>query len=183
MPSAIEQLSTLTNFFEVPDIKHKVETTDNHHHWVERDICQIQNFTYNFLKEITLNSQTVSQITACSLFLRKFFRFNYQFIWSERDQAAFTSFPIFFTEEECLPFLMKDQNEHEMYKNHLHVPNILFQELQFDPMCIVENPSEDDKRPFQYTRTTNEINMVLDQQEEENSNSVKSTQTNHQTSD
>ena len=43
--------------------------------------------------------------------------------------------------------------------------------VQFDPMCIIENPTEDDNRPFQYTRTSNEINMVLDQQEVENSNS------------
>ena len=45
LPSAIEQLSTLTNFFEVPDIKRKIKYQDNPHHWLERDICQIQNFT------------------------------------------------------------------------------------------------------------------------------------------
>ena len=70
-----------------------------------------------------------------------------------------------------------------MYKNPLYVANILIQEVQFDPMYITETPIEDDNRRFQYTRTSNEINMVLDQQEVENSNSVISTQTNQQTSD
>ena len=31
-------------------------------------------------------------------------------------------------------------------------------------MCTTENPIENDNRPFQYTRTPTEINMILDQQ-------------------
>ena len=40
--------------------------------------------------------------------------------------------------------------------------------VQFDPLCITENPTENDNRPFQYTRTQREINMLLDQQQAEN---------------
>ena len=50
-------------------------------------------------------------------------------------------------------------------------------------MCTTENPIENDNRPFQYTRTTTEINMILDQQETENTQSLLSTQTNQQHSD
>ena len=50
-------------------------------------------------------------------------------------------------------------------------------------MCTNENPTENDNRPFQYTRTTTDINMVLDQPETENTHSQISTQTNQQTSD
>ena len=114
LPSAIEHLSTLTNFFEVPDIERKIKYHDNPHHWLERDICQIQNFTYHFFKNITLNAQTVSQIRVYSLFLRKFFRFNFPLIWSTQDQAAFTAFPNFFTPEECLPFIINEQNKHKV---------------------------------------------------------------------
>ena len=91
LPSAIEHLSTLTNFFEVPDTERKLKYHDNPHHWLERDICQIKNFTYHFFKNKTLNTQTVSQIRVYSLFLRKFFRLNYELLRSERDQAAFNS--------------------------------------------------------------------------------------------
>ena len=141
LPSAIEHLSTLTNFFEVPDIERKIKYHDNPHHWLERDICQIKNFTYHFFKNITLNAQTVSQIRVYSLFLRKFFRFNYELLWSERDQAAFNAFPNFFTEQECLPFLIKEQNKHKYYVNPTHIPNLFLDLLQFDPMCITENPN------------------------------------------
>ena len=50
-------------------------------------------------------------------------------------------------------------------------------------MCTTENPIENDNRPFQYTRTPTEINMILDQQETENTQSLLSTQTNQQYSD
>ena len=48
-------------------------------------------------------------------------------------------------------------------------------------MCINENPNENDNRPFQNTRTTTDINIVLDQQEAENTSSLMSTQTTQQT--
>ena len=55
--------------------------------------------------------------------------------------------------------------------------------LQFDPLCITEDPTENDNRPFQSTRTPTEINMILDQQEPENTQLLLSTQTNQQFSD
>ena len=142
-------MTTETLLFEVPDIERKIKIQDNPHHWLERDIDQIQNFTYHFLKQITLNAQTVSQIRVYSLFLRKFFRFSYQLIWSQRDQDALNSFPNFFTEEGCLLFLIKGQFKHKFYVNPTHVANILIQSVHFDSLCITEHPTEDDNRPFQ----------------------------------
>ena len=101
---------------------------------------------YHFFKNITLNAQTVSQIRVYSLFLRKFFRFNYELLWSERDQTAFNAFPNFFTEQECLPFLIKEQNKHKYYVNPTHIPNLFLDLLQFDPLCITEDQIENDNR-------------------------------------
>ena len=56
--------------------------------------------------------------------------------------------------------------------------------LQFDPMCTTENPIENNNRPFPSTQEQpTEINMILDQQETENTQSLLSTQTNQQYSD
>ena len=60
---------------------------------------------------MTLNEQSISQIKSISLFLRKFFRFKHQLIWSEQDQAAFTAFTTHFTADECLPFIINRKNE------------------------------------------------------------------------
>ena len=98
-------------------------------------------------------------------------------------QDAFTAFPQFFTEQECLPFLIKEQNKHKYYVTPIHIPNLFFDLLHFDSLCIIEDPTENDNRPFQSTRTPTEINMSLDQQEPENTQSILSTQTNQQFSD
>ena len=78
---------------------------------------------------------------------------------------------------------MKGQSEHEYYVNPTYIPNLFLDLLQFDPMCTTENPIENDNRPFRYTRTPTEINMILDQQEPENTQSILSTQTSQQYSD
>ena len=88
---------------------------DNPHHWLQTDIIQIQSFLYYYLKDITLNEQSISQIKLISLFLRKFFRFNHQLIWSEKDQAAFTAFTTYCPADECLPFIINKKNEHPCF--------------------------------------------------------------------
>ena len=49
------------------------------------------------------------------LFLRKYFRFNYQLLWSEQDQPAFAAFRNHFLADECLPFIINKQNEHPYF--------------------------------------------------------------------
>ena len=102
-PNALQEIERYIHNFEVEDIERIVISRDNPHHWLQTDIIQIQNFLYHYLKDITLNEQSIPQIKLISLFLRKFFRFNHQLIWSEKDQAAFTAFTTHFTADECLP--------------------------------------------------------------------------------
>ena len=73
LPSAIDHLHTLTHLFDVPDIERKITIKDNPHHWLERDMCKIQNFTYHYLMNITLTAQTVSQNKNLFAFLKKVF--------------------------------------------------------------------------------------------------------------
>ena len=105
-PNALQELERYIHNFEVEDIERIVITQDNPHHWLQTDIIRIQSFLYHYFKDIKLNEQSMPQIKLISLFLRKFFTFNYQIIWSEQDQAAFTVFKTHFTADECLQFII-----------------------------------------------------------------------------
>ena len=76
-PNALEELEQYIQNFEVEDIEKLVITQNNPHHWLQTDIVIIQNFLYHYFKDITLNEQTIPQTKLISLFLTKYFRFNY----------------------------------------------------------------------------------------------------------
>ena len=118
-PSALEELDQYIHKFEVEDIERLVSTQNNPHHWLQTDIIKTQNFLYHCFKDITLNEQTISQTKLISLFLRKYFRFNYQLIWSKQDQLASAAFHNHFTAHECLPFIINKQNEHPYFFNQI----------------------------------------------------------------
>ena len=79
-PNALEELDRYIHNFEVGDIERIIATQNNPHHWLQADILRIQNFLYHYFKDITLNEQTIPQTKVISLFLRKYFRFNYQLL-------------------------------------------------------------------------------------------------------
>ena len=114
-PNALQELERYKHNFEVEDIERIVITQDNPHHWLQTDIIRIQSFLYHYFKDITLKEQSIPQIKLSSLFLRKIFRFNYQIIWSEQDQAVFTVFTTLFTADECLPFIINKKNEYPYF--------------------------------------------------------------------
>ena len=96
-PNALEELEQYIHNFEVDDIERKIKAQNNPHHWLQADILRIQKILYHFFKDITLNAQLKPQTKLISLFLRKYFRFNYQLLWSEQDQPAFAAFHTMFT--------------------------------------------------------------------------------------
>ena len=140
--------------FDVELIETLVNPEDNPHHWLQADILRIQNFIYHYFKDLTLNDQTIPQIKVISLFLRKYFRFNYQLLWSQQDQSAFTEFPDHFTLEECLPFIISEQNEHPYF----HKPQLITKQtldyIRFDPLLITENDLFPDNRPYHYQQNS-----------------------------
>ena len=114
-PNALEELERYIPNFEVEDTERLIITQNIPHQWLQADILQIQNFLYHYFKDLTLNEQTIPQSKVISSFLRKYFRFNYQLLWSEQDQPAFAAFHNHFTADESLPFIISKQNEHPYF--------------------------------------------------------------------
>ena len=85
-----------------------------------------------------------------SLFLRKYFRFNYQLIWPEQDQPAFAAFHNLFTADECLPFIINKQKEHPYVFKPDKVTEQTMDLISFDPRLITESNFHDDYRPYRY---------------------------------
>ena len=114
-PNALQELERYIHNFEVEVLERIVTTQDNPHQWLQTDIIRIKSFVYHLFKDITLNEQSTPQIKLISLFLRKFFRFNYQLLWTEQDQPASTVFTTHFTADECIPFIINKKNEHPYF--------------------------------------------------------------------
>ena len=148
--NALDDLQRYIDNFDVEIIERLVNPEDNPHHWLQADILRIQNFIYHYFKDLTLNDQTIPQIKVISLFLRKYFRFNYQLLWSQKDQSAFTAFPNHFTLDECLPFIISEQNEHPYFHKPQSITKQTLDYIRFDPLLITENDLFADNRPYHY---------------------------------
>ena len=123
---------------------------------MQADIIRIQNFLYHYSKDLTLNEQTLPQTKLISLFLRKYFRFNDQLLWSEQDQPAFAAFHSHFTPDECLPFIIDKQNEHPYFFKPDKLTQQTMNFICFDPRLITENNFHDDDRPYRYEQNIKE---------------------------
>ena len=116
-----------------------------------------------------MNEQSVPQIKLISLFLRKFFRFNYQLLWSEQDQSAFAVFSTHFTADECLPFILNKKNEHLFFQpDKITKQTIDF--ICFDPRLITENNLLVDNRPYRYEQNIQEQQSLFTTNENNNEN-------------
>ena len=182
-PNALNELEQNVKNFEVESIETLVNPEDNPHHWLQTDILRIQNFLYHYFKDSTLNDQTIPQIKVISLFLRKYFRFNYQLLWSQQDQPAFTAFPNHFTADECLPFIISEQNEHPYFLKPQSITKQTLDYMRFDHLLITENDIFADNRPYHYEQnsqaqqnlnfeddTTSNENTLQQQNQDENYN-------------
>ena len=153
-PNALDELERYLSNFEVEIIERLVNPEDNPHQWLQTDILRIQRFLYHYFKDLTLNDQTIPQIKEISLFLRKYFRFNYQLLWSQQDQPVSTAFPNHFTADECLPFIIREQYE----RPYFHKPHFITKQtldyIRFDPLLITENDIFADNRPYHYEQNS-----------------------------
>ena len=175
-PNALNELEQCINNFEVEIMERLVNPEDNPHHWLQTDILRIQNFLYHYFEDLTLNDQTISQIKVISLFLRKYFRFNYQLQWSQQDQPAFTAFPNHFTADECLLFIISEQNEHPYVHKSQSITKQTLDYIRFDPLLITENDVFADNRPYHYAQ-----NSQAQQNLNENTNNdTEDDTTNHE---
>ena len=109
-------------YFDVPDIDTKNIRHNNPHYWLQQDLLQVTNFQYRFFQNIILDDDTIPQIKIFSHFLLKFFRFNYQLLWEQKDQNAYINFPQVLNDTELLPFIIRQDFEHPFYKNFTTFP-------------------------------------------------------------
>ena len=116
-----------------------------------------------------MNEQSIPQIKLLSLFLRKFFRFNYQLLRSKQDQSAFTVFTTHFTADECLPFIINKQNEHPYFSKPDKIKQTI-DYISFDPRLITENNLIDDNRPYRYDQNSQEQQILFTTNENFNGN-------------
>ena len=153
-PNALEELDQHVGNFEVEVIERLVDPQNNPHLWLQADTLGIQNFLYHYFKDLTLNNQTIPQVQVISLFLRKYFRFNYQLLWSPQVQPAFTAFSTYFTPDECLPLIISEQNDHPYFFRLDSIIQHNIDRINHDPHLITNNNLLDVNRPYHYQRNT-----------------------------
>ena len=117
-----------------------------------------------------MNEQSIPQIKLISLFLRNFLRFNYQLLWSEQDQSAFTVFTTHFTADECLPFIINEKSEHPYFFKPDKITKQTIDFMSFDPRLITENNLLDDNRPYCYEQNIQEQQSLFTTNENYNEN-------------
>ena len=89
-----------------------------------------------FSKCYTQYKNQRTKIQIYSLFLRKFFRHNYQLVWHSKFRTACKNFPQQFTPDEFLPFLDTSDNHHPHYYNLLDFPSTQFAYFTYDSNSI-----------------------------------------------
>ena len=152
-PSHLEELKHRSEYFEVPDLDARVQRHDNPHYWLQRDILQIKNFQYRFFNNIILTDDTIPQVKIFTHFLLKFFRFNYQLPWEQKDQQAYINFPQILTHTELLPYIIKKENKHLLYRDLTSFNVTHFEQINVDHNFLAETS---DNRPFTTSHTSHE---------------------------
>ena len=82
------------------------------------------------------------------------FRLNYQLLWVQQDQSAYTNFPQKFDKVDLLTFIIRDDFKHSRYVNPLKFHTPYFDIIPFDNDFIVELSETSDNRPYNTTSTT-----------------------------
>ena len=102
-------------------------------------------FPTSLFQRYNIDEQIIPQTKVISLFLRKYFRFNYQLLWSEQDKPAVD-----------LPFIINKQKENPyVFKPDKVTPQTM-DLISFDPRLITENNFHDDNRPYRYEQIVQE---------------------------
>ena len=84
-----DELSSKQHFL-VTSEKDKLKNFNNPTYWLPRDFARIIFFQHTFFWQLTvLDTVSIPQIKFFSLFLRMFFRFNYQLMWNTIDRNFF----------------------------------------------------------------------------------------------
>ena len=156
-PSHLQELKHLSEYFEVPDVDTKVQRHDNPHYWLQRDILQIKHFQFKFFTKIILTDDTIPQVKIFTNFLLKFFRFNYQLLWEQKDQKAYINFPQAITHIELLPYIINNKNKHLHYIDLTSLNVTHFEQINLDHNFVFEHSETSDNRPYTTSDTSHTI--------------------------
>ena len=75
-PSHLEDLKHKSEYFEVPDLRTRIQRHNDPQYWLQQDILQVKNFQYRFFNNNTLTDDTIPQVKVFTQFSLKFFKFN-----------------------------------------------------------------------------------------------------------
>ena len=156
-PSHLEALKHKSEYFDVPDLGTKIQRHDNPHYWLQQDIVvKIKNFQYSFFNDIILTDDTIPQVKVFTRFLLKLFRFNYQLLWEQQDQQAYTNFPQILTSTELLTYIIKNEDKHLQYRNTTSLNIQHFDRINLDHNFITNFSETLDNRLYVITNTSYE---------------------------
>ena len=88
-----------------------------------------------------------------------FFRFNYQILWEQQDQQAYTNFPQILTPTELLPYIIKNEHKHVQYRNPTSFNIQHFDQIHLDHNFITDFSETSDDRPYITTSISHEISL------------------------
>ena len=162
-PSLLDSRKEKADYLYVTDLDTKVIRHNNPHYWLQQDLLQVTNFQYRFFQNISLDDDTIPQIKVFSHFLLKFFRFNYQILWEQKDQNAYIHFPQVLTETELLPFLIRNDFKHPYLKDFTTIHTSHLDSIELNPDFLLEQSETSDNRLYTnlLQNNTNEDENIL----------------------
>ena len=78
----------------------------------------------------------------------KFFRFNYQLLWKQKDQNAYVNVPQILTDTEFVPFNIRNDFKHPFYKNFTKFPISNIDFIILNSCFLIEQSETSDNRPY-----------------------------------
>ena len=113
-----------------------------------------KTFPVQILYKIILTDDTIPQVKIFTHFLLKFFRFNYQLLWEQKDQKAYINFPQALTHIELLPYIINNENKHLHYINLTSLNVTHFEQINLDHNFVLEHSETSDNRPYTTSDTS-----------------------------
>ena len=107
-----------------------------------------KTFPVQILYKIILTDDTIPQVKIFTHFLLKFFRFNYQLLWEQKDQKAYINFPQALTHIELLPYIINNENKHLHYIDLTSLNVTQFEQINLDHNFVPEHSETTDNRPY-----------------------------------
>ena len=159
-PSHLEDLKHKSEYFEVPDLKTKIQRHDNPHFLLQQDILRVKNFQFRFFNNIPLTEDpkvSIPQVKVFTQFLLEFFRFNYQLLWEQQDQQAYIKFPQILTQNELLPYIVQNEHKHLQYRDPTSFNTTYFEHITLDHNLITDYSETSDNRLYITSNSSPEI--------------------------